>query len=49
MKFRIVIPNFHGTDQVQRTGTRRDEAYVWRVHTGAELDLLIRQDGEHRI
>jgi len=32
---------------LQRTGTRRDEAYFWGVHTGAELDLLIRQDGRN--
>jgi uncharacterized protein len=29
------------------TGTRRNEAYFWGVHTGAELDLLIRQDGRN--
>ncbi|MBT0892439.1 hypothetical protein KI811_01220 [Geobacter hydrogenophilus] len=32
---------------VFRTGARRDEAYFWGVHTGAELDLLIRQDGRN--
>ncbi len=30
---------------LRRTGARRDEAYFWGVHTGAELDLLIRQGG----
>jgi len=30
---------------LRRTGARRDEAYFWGVHTGAELDLLIRQQG----
>lgn len=30
---------------LRRTGARRDEAYFWGVHTGAELDLLIRQSG----
>lgn len=29
------------------TGARRDEAYFWGVHTGAELDLLIRQNGRN--
>jgi len=29
-------------DQIlQQTGARSDEAYYWRTHTGAELDLLI--------
>lgn len=32
---------------LRRTGARRDEAYFWGVHTGAELDLLIRQDGRN--
>jgi len=32
---------------LRRTGTRRDEAFFWGVHTGAELDLLIRQDGRN--
>ena len=30
---------------LRRSGARRDEAYFWGVHTGAELDLLIRQNG----
>jgi predicted AAA+ superfamily ATPase len=30
---------------VRRTGARRGEAFCWGVHTGAELDLLIRRDG----
>lgn len=29
------------------TGTGRHEAYFWGVHTGAELDLLIRRDGRN--
>lgn len=29
---------------LRRTGARRDEAFFWGVHTGAELDLLIRQN-----
>jgi predicted AAA+ superfamily ATPase len=32
---------------LRRTGARRDEAYFWGVHTGAELDLLIRQNGRN--
>lgn len=30
---------------IRRAGARRGEAFFWRVHTGAELDLLIVQDG----
>ena len=30
---------------LRRSGARRDEAYFWGVHTGAKLDLLIRQNG----
>lgn len=30
---------------LRRCGSRRDEAFFWGVHTGAELDLLIRQNG----
>ncbi len=30
---------------VQRSGARRGEAWFWGVHTGAELDLLLLQDG----
>lgn len=30
---------------VRRTDARRDEVYFWSVHAGAELDLLILQDG----
>ena len=30
---------------LKRTGARRGEAYFWGVHTGAELDLLLRQNG----
>jgi len=30
---------------LQRTGVRRNEAYFWGVHTGAELDLLIEKHG----
>lgn len=30
---------------MRRTGAGRGEAYFWGVHTGAELDLLIRRDG----
>lgn len=30
---------------LRRTGARRDEAFFWGLHTGAELDLLIRQGG----
>jgi len=32
---------------LRRTGARRDEAYFWGVHTGAELDLLVRQNGRN--
>ena len=32
---------------LRRTGARRNEAYFWGVHTGAELDLLIRQNGRN--
>ncbi len=32
---------------LRRTGARRDEAYFWGVHTGAELDVLIRQNGRN--
>ena len=30
---------------LRTTGTRRQEAYFWGVHTGAELDLLIQHNG----
>ena len=30
---------------IRRTGAGRNEAFFWRVHTGAELDLLILRDG----
>lgn len=30
---------------IRATGARRDEAFFWGVHTGAELDLLILRDG----
>ena len=30
---------------IRRTGARRGEVFFWGVHTGAELDLLIVQDG----
>jgi hypothetical protein len=30
---------------IRRTGARRGEAFFWGVHGGAELDLLIIQDG----
>ena len=30
---------------IRRTGARRGEAFFWGVHAGAELDLLILQDG----
>ncbi|MBI3901569.1 MAG: ATP-binding protein [Nitrosomonadales bacterium] len=30
---------------IRRTGARRGEAFFWGVHAGAELDLLIIQDG----
>lgn len=30
---------------LRQTGARRDEAFFWGVHTGAELDLLIVKDG----
>ena len=30
---------------IRSTGARRGEAFFWGVHTGAELDLLIQQDG----
>lgn len=30
---------------VRHTGARRDEVFFWGVHTGAELDLLIHQNG----
>jgi hypothetical protein len=39
MKISITIPKFHAK--------RRDEAYFLGVHTGAELDLLIRQNGRN--
>lgn len=32
---------------LRRTEARHDEAYFWGVHTGAELDLLIRQNGRN--
>ena len=31
---------------IRRSGARRDEAFFWGVHTGAELDLLIVKDGK---
>ena len=31
---------------IHRTGTNHDQAFFWGVHTGAELDLLINQDGQ---
>jgi len=31
---------------IRRSGIRRDEAFFWSVHTGAELDLLIMRDGK---
>lgn len=30
---------------IRRTSVRRGEAFFWGVHTGAELDLLIQQNG----
>jgi predicted AAA+ superfamily ATPase len=30
---------------IRSTGARRGEVFFWGVHTGAELDLLIQQDG----
>lgn len=30
---------------IRRSGARRDEAFFWGVHTGAELDLLIQRVG----
>ena len=30
---------------IRRTGAKRGEAFFWGVHGGAELDLLILQDG----
>ena len=30
---------------IRRTGAKRGEAFFWGVHSGAELDLLILQDG----
>lgn len=30
---------------IRRTGAKRGEAFFWGVHAGAELDLLILQDG----
>jgi hypothetical protein len=30
---------------IRRTGARRGEAFFWGIHGGAELDLLIIQDG----
>ncbi|MDO9081099.1 MAG: ATP-binding protein [Desulfuromonadales bacterium] len=30
---------------IRRTAARRGEAFFWGVHTGAELDLLIQQNG----
>jgi hypothetical protein len=30
---------------IRRTEAKRDEVYFWAVHSGAELDLLIVQDG----
>ncbi|HLF96716.1 MAG TPA: DUF4143 domain-containing protein [Methylococcaceae bacterium] len=30
---------------LRRAGARRDQAYFWGVHTGAELDLFIVRDG----
>jgi predicted AAA+ superfamily ATPase len=30
---------------LRRTGARRDESFFWGVHAGAELDLMIRQNG----
>jgi len=30
---------------IRHTGARRNEAFFWGVHTGAELDLLIQRDG----
>lgn len=30
---------------IRRTSARRGEAFFWGVHTGAELDLLIQQNG----
>lgn len=32
---------------VCRIGVQLDKSYFWGVHTGAELDLLIRQDGRN--
>ena len=32
---------------IRRSGVRREEAFFWGVHTGAELDLLIHYEG-HR-
>lgn len=31
---------------IRRSGARRDEAFFWGVHTGAELDLLIVKNGK---
>ena len=31
---------------IRRSGARRDEAFFWGVHTGAELDLLIMKNGK---
>jgi predicted AAA+ superfamily ATPase len=30
---------------IRRTGAQRGEAFFWSVHTGAELDLLVRRNG----
>lgn len=30
---------------IRRTSARRNEAFFWRVHTGAELDLFIHRNG----
>lgn len=32
---------------IRRTGARKGEVFFWGVHTGAELDLLIRQNGRN--
>lgn len=32
---------------MRRAGARRNEAFFWGVHTGAELDLLIRKPGRN--
>lgn len=31
---------------MRHTGAQRDEAYFWGLHSGAELDLLIRREGQ---